>query len=167
MRRRFWITSRLRIRRRIVLLAVIVSVISLGAGTAYAYFTSTGSGTGSASTGTMQTVTVAATTGTPTTPLLPGGTGDVTLKVTNPNSYAVTLVSVAAGAGNITADSGHPGCTTTGVTFTAQTGLSTSIPGGGATTQVDLPGAAAMNATSSSGCQGATFTVPVTITVQK
>ena len=41
----------------------------------------------------MLTVTVAATAGTPSTPLYPGGTGDVTLRVTNPNAYAVTLVS--------------------------------------------------------------------------
>jgi hypothetical protein len=141
-------------------------VAGLSAGTAYAYFTASGNGTGRASTGTMQAATIAAATATPGAALLPGGTGDVTLKVTNPNSYAVTLVSVTGTAGTITADSGHPGCTTTGVTFTDQTGLSTAIPGNGTTT-VDLPGAAAMSAASSAGCQGATFSIPVTIAVHK
>ena len=70
-----------------------------------------------ASTGTMSTVTLSATAGSPSTPLYPGGTGDVSLEVNNPNAYAVTLVSVT-GNGTITADAGHSGCTTTGVTFT-------------------------------------------------
>jgi hypothetical protein len=140
-------------------------LVSLGAGASYAYFTSSGAGTGSASTGTMQTATLAATTDSPNTPLLPGGAADVTLKVTNPNSFAVTLVSVT-GTGTITADGGHTGCTTTGVAFTDQAGLTISIPASG-TTSVHLAGAAAMSAASSSGCQGATFTIPVTIAVHK
>jgi len=150
-------------KRHVMLLAITALLVGLGADTAHAYFGSTGSGTGSASTGTMQTVTVAATTGSPSTPLLPGGTGDVALQVTNPNSFAVTLVSVT-GSGPITADGGHAGCTTTGVTFTDQTGLTINIPASG-TTQVDLPSAAAMSTASSAGCQGATFSIPVTIAV--
>jgi len=154
-------------RYRLLLLIVpaVCLVIGLGAGAAFAYFSSSGTGAGSASTGTLQAVTVAAATATPTTPLRPGGAGDVTLKVTNPNSYDVTLVSVT-GAGSITADGGHPGCTTTGVTFIDQTGLSTTIPAG-STTAVDVPGAAAMSTASSAGCQGATFSIPVTIAVHK
>jgi len=150
-------------KRHIMLLAITALLVGLSAGTAHAYFAATGSGTGSASTATMQTVTVAATAGSPTTPLLPGGAGDVALKVTNPNSFAVTLVSVT-GSGTITADGGHAGCTTTGVTFTDQTGLTINIPASG-TTQVDLPSAAAMSTASSAGCQSATFSIPVTIVV--
>jgi len=152
-------------RLLLLIVSAVCLVIGLGAGAAYAYFTSSGTGTGSASTGSLQAVTVAAVTASPTTPLRPGNTGDVTLKVNNPNSYDVTLVSVT-GAGSITADGGHPGCTTTGVTFTDQTGLSTNIPAS-STTAVDLPGAAAMSTASSAGCQGATFSIPVTITVHK
>jgi predicted ribosomally synthesized peptide with SipW-like signal peptide len=156
----------MRFRSFFLIMSVVGLVVGLGAGAAYAYFTSSGHGTGSASAGTMQTVMIAAVTATPGTALLPGGTGDVTLKVTNPNSYATTLVSVSGTGGTITADSGHPGCTTTGVTFTNQTGLSITIPAG-TTTTVDLPGAAAMSAASSAGCQGATFSIPVTIAVHK
>ena len=156
----------MRYRSFLLIMSAVGLVVGLGAGTAYAYFTSAGRGTGSASTGTMQTVTVAAATATQSTALLPGGTGDVSLKVTNPNGYAVTLISVTGTGGAITADGGHPGCTTTGVTFTNQTGLSTAIPAGGPST-IDLPGAAAMSAASSAGCQGATFSIPVTITVRK
>ena len=138
----------------------------MASGTAYAYFTSSGQGTGSGSVGTMQTVTISSATVSPSTPLLPGGSGDVTLKVTNPNGFAVTLVSVVGTGGAITADSGHPGCTTTGVTFANQTGLSTNIPAD-STTAIDLPGAASISTASSAGCQGATFSIPVTITVQQ
>jgi hypothetical protein len=156
-------------RRR--LLVIVVSAGCLAAGAlagagAYAYFSASGQGPGAASVGSMQTVTVAAATTTPGTPLLPGGSGDVTLEVTNPNDFAVTLVSVTGTGAPITADSGHPGCTTTGVTFTDQTGLATVIPASGTAT-VDLSGAASMSTASSAGCQGATFSIPVTITVQQ
>jgi hypothetical protein len=160
-------TRNRRSRRRLSLLLAPVIFVAVGslAGGAYGYFTSSGKTTGSASTGSMQTVTVSATTATPSTPLLPGGTGDVTLKVTNPNSFAVTLIGVTGTGGTITADSGHPSCTTTGVTFTSQTGLNTTIPAA-STTTVDLPGAVSMSTASSAGCQGATFSIPVTIAVQ-
>jgi hypothetical protein len=157
-----------RVRRRTVLLMLPGAALAVGlaAGAAYAYFASTGRGPGSASIGTMQTVTLVSATGTTTTPLLPGGSGDAIVKVTNPNAFAVTLVSVAGTGGTITADSGHSTCTTTGVTFTSQTGLSTAIAAG-TTVTVDLPAAVAMSTASSAGCQGATFSIPVTITVQR
>jgi hypothetical protein len=154
-------------RRWLLLTAPAILVVAgLAAGAAYAYFTSSGTGIGSASIGTMQAVTISSATVSPSTPLLPGGSGDVTLQVTNPNSVAVTLVSVVGTGGPVTADSGHPGCTTTGVTFTSQTGLSTNIPAD-STTAIDLPGAASMSTASSALCQGAAFSIPVTITVQQ
>jgi hypothetical protein len=147
-----------------VLSAVALIACALAAG-AYAYFASTGSGQASASTGSLQPVTVTALAGaTPASSLLPGGTGDVVLRVNNPNSYAVTLTSVT-GNGTITADAGHPSCTTTGVSFTGQTALNTTIAAS-STTLVHLPGAASMSTASSNGCQGATFSIPVSITVQ-
>jgi len=155
----------MRRRRRLVSVLAIVGVLAVGAA-AWAYFTSSGSGSAHASTGSMSTVTLNAAAGTPSTPLYPGGTGDVSLEVNNPNAYAVTLVSVA-GHGTITPDAGHSGCTTTGVTFTNQTGLNTTIPGGATNDQIALPGAVSMSSLSSSGCQGATFSIPVTITVDK
>jgi len=114
----------------------------------------------------MSTVTLNAVAGNPSTPLYPGGTGDVSLEVNNPNAYAVTLVSVA-GNGTITPDAGHSSCTTTGVTFTNQSGLSTIIPASASGYQIRLPGAVSMGSSSSSGCQRATFSIPVTITVDK
>ena len=154
-------------RRSLLLIAPAVCVVvGLSSGAAYAYFSSTGHGTGSASVGTMQPVTIDSATVNPQTPLLPGGSGAVTLKVDNPNGFAVTLVSVT-GDGAITASGGAGGCATTGVvTFTNQTGLSTVIAASGITS-VDLKGAAAMTTAAAAGCQGATFSIPVTITVEK
>lgn len=155
----------MRLRSLLLIIPAVCLVVGLASGAAYAYYTSSGHGTGSASTGSMQTVTISSATATPTSPLHPGGTGDVALEVTNPNNFAVTLVSVV-GAGTITADSGHPTCTTTGVTFTNQTTLSASISANNTAT-IDLPGAASMSTASSAGCQGATFSIPVTISVEK
>jgi hypothetical protein len=154
-------------RRIIVFAASIVVAVALSAGGAYAYLTSSGQGTGSAPAGTLQPVTVAAFVGgdSPTSALLPGGpSADVILRINNANSFAVTLVSVT-GNGTITADAGHGSCTTTGVTFTNQPSLSISLPAGGSL--VHLSGAAGMSTASSNGCQGATFNIPVSITVHK
>jgi hypothetical protein len=162
-------TGRLKTRLGLAVLIGTIATLAMGfgAGGAYAYWTSTGSGSGSGSAGTLQAVTVAAFVGgdTPAATIFPGGSADVILRVSNPNAFAVTLISVS-GNGTIAPDAGHAGCTTTGVTFTNQTGLSSAI-GASGTTLVDLPAAAAMGITSSNGCQGATFSIPVSITVHK
>ena len=155
----------MRYRSYLLIMSAVGLIIGLGSGVAYAYFTSSGSGTGSASIGTLQPVTLVSATVAPSTLLLPGGTGAVTLKVNNQNSFAVTVVSVTGTGGAITAI-GDSGCTTTGVTFTNQTSLNTSIPAS-ATATIDLPGAASMSTASSAACQGATFSIPVTVTVHK
>jgi hypothetical protein len=160
-------------RRKLVLaVSVLVAfVLSAGAGAAIAYFMSTGKGTGSANVGTMKTVTISASAGTPTSPLLPGGAGDVVFKVTNPNNYPVALVSVTLkSGGTITPDSGHAGCSTTDsnpvVTVSVPApDLPATIPAN-TTTQVDLAGAASMDVAATTDCQGASFSVPIVITVQ-
>jgi hypothetical protein len=156
-------------RTRVIVLAAVAVFSALATTVAYAYFSSSGTATNVATTATMQPVTVAALTGgdAPSSSLRPGGTGDVVLRIQNTNPFTVTLVSVAGGPAAITADAAHPGCTTTGVTFANQTGLSASIAASPGTTLVHLPNAAAMSAASSNGCQGATFSIPVTITVQR
>lgn len=138
-----------------------------GVGSAYAYWTAAGLGSGSATNGTMQTVTVDALVpgGSPQTSLVPGGSADVVLRITNPNPHGVAVHSVTAN-GPITADGAHPGCAPTGVTFTPAQMTSTAIA---ANTSVllTLPGAASMSTASPSACQGAQFTIPVTLEVRK
>lgn len=151
-------------RNRMVQVAIIAAAFCLSAGTAYAYFTSSGSGSATASAGSLRPVTIEATTGTPGTPLLPGGTGDVTLTVDNPNSFDLTVVSVT-GTGAITAV-GNPACTEhSGVSFNPPSSPDLLIVPG--TNHLDLAGSAAMSTASSGSCQRATFSIPVTITVRK
>ena len=155
-------------RAPIVFGALVALVLGIGAGTSYGFLTTHGSGIGFSSTGTMKTVTMA-TAGTPSTPLLPGGTGDVVFSVTNPNNFPVSLVGVALETyGAITPDEGHSGCATTDgnpvVTLNVPSDdLPVSIPAN--TTQpIDLASAASMDAAATSNCQGATFDIPLTIT---
>ncbi len=150
--------------------ATVALCILGGAGSAYAYWASTGIGAGSATNGTMQTVIVDALIAgdTPQNTLIPGGTADVIVRATNPNAHAVTLYGLAAN-GAITADAGHSGCTTTGVTFTPPsvplTPPVTVQPN--SSILLTLPGAASMSTASLSACQGAQFRIPVTLEARK
>jgi hypothetical protein len=154
------------------LTVALIAALGLFGGTAYAYFAGSGAGSGHAGVGKMSTVTLVAVVSTgPNSNLSPGHSGDVLLKVKNPNPRSVTLVKVTWTGGAVTADAGHPSCTTTGVTFTNWTGV-ISIPRDTATNgypegyPVHLTGHATMSDSSSNGCQGATFYIPVIITVK-
>ncbi|MGA2529284.1 MAG: hypothetical protein ABSG36_09010 [Acidimicrobiales bacterium] len=154
----------------IVIGAIVALLLGLGAGSAFAYFTTGGSGTGSSSTGNLLSLSLA-TAGTPTSPLLPGKSGDVVFTATNPNKFSVSIVTVALQAGgSITPDASHLSCTTTDslpvVTLTVPAGdLPVSIAPK-ATVTIDLANAAAMDLDATSSCQGASFTIPITITAQ-
>jgi hypothetical protein len=161
--RRGWLKRRLALPPWIAA-AGLVAMLATG-GVAYAYVAANGSGSGSASTGTMQTVTVTAFVGgdTPSSTLYPGGpAADVILRVNNPNSFSVQLFSVS-GNGSITPDASHSGCTTTGVTFTPPSSPNITIAAG--SSLLHLSGAAAMSTASLNACQGATFSIPVSLTV--
>jgi hypothetical protein len=161
-----------RLRRMpLVLGAVVALVLGLGAGTAFAYFTSTGHGSGAASTGTPLSVTVLQASGTVTNKLYPGGSGDLRVKLDNPNSYPVTIVAIAAGSGTVTSSGGVGACTNTGVSVSPQSGLNIPVASDASPptypVSVIIPGGVSMSTNSDSGCQSATFQVPITITVQK
>jgi hypothetical protein len=141
-----------------------VAVLVLGVvGLVYAAWTTNGSGSGYAKAGSSQALTTVDVSASTSATLYPGVTGDVLLKINNPNPYPVKVTDVT-GNGTITVDGAHAaGCVTTGVTFTNQTGKSIEVPAGTAT-QVTLTGAAKMSSASDNGCQGATFTIPVSLT---
>ena len=157
-------------RTPVVLGAIIALVLGIGAGSAYGFLATHGSGTGLAGVGTMQTVTMA-TAGTPSTPLLPGGSGDVVFSVTNPNNFPVSLVEVGLEADSaITPDESHSGCATTdgnpAVTLKVPANDLPVAIGADTTVQVDLAHAATMDAAATSNCQGATFDIPLSITAR-
>lgn len=150
--------------------ATVALCLATGVGGAYAYWATVGAGSGAATNGTMETVSVEAlvTGDSPQGTLVPGGTADVAVRAFNPNGFAVQVYAIS-GNGAATADANHPGCTTTGVTFVEPAAPLTpavSIPAN-TSVLITLPGAAAMSTASSSGCQGATFSLPVTLEARK
>ena len=156
---------RKQVSRKIAVLTTLAALAVVGL--VYAAWTTNGSGSGYAKAGTAQALSTVDVSASTTATLYPGGpAGDVEIRVSNPNTYPVTVTGVS-GSGAITPDAGHAGCTTTGVSFTNQTGLTISVPAKvGAVngeTQTTLSGAASMSNASVDGCQGATFTIPVTL----
>jgi hypothetical protein len=152
-------------KKRNVIAVSMTLIVMTAVGFVYAAWTTNGSGSGYAKAGTasaLSTVDVSATT---SASLYPGTTGNVTLKINNTNPFAVRVSAVALNGqqSDIVPDAGHSGCTTTGVTFTNQSGLTLDVP---ASTQTEftLNGVAAMSNASLNACQGATFTIPVSLT---
>ena len=134
-------------------------VALVAAGLVYAAWTTNGSGSGYAKAQSAQQLTTVDVSASTAATLYPGASGDVQIRISNPNPYPVRVTSVT-GNGAITADAGHPGCVTTGVTFTNQTGLTLDVAANG-TADRTFTGAAQMSNASDNGCQGATFTIPV------
>lgn len=158
--------------RQVLVVGAAASVAAgLGVGAAFGFMVSTGSSTASGAVGSMQTVTLTAVTDTPTTPLVPGGTGDVVVSVDNPNHFGVSVTSLTFESGaTITFDAGHGGCSTTD----SQAVVSLSVPAGdlpravaaSTSTTLHLANAVTMDPTATSTCQGATIYIPVVLTVQ-
>ena len=152
---------RKRVSRKIAVATTAAALVVVGL--VYAAWTTNGTGSGYAKAGTAQALTTVDVSASTAATLYPGGpAGDVLIRISNPNSYPVTVTAVT-GNGSITADAGHSGCTTTGVSFTDKTGLSIAVPAGGQT-ETTLSGAASMTNASLNACQGATFTIPVSLT---
>jgi hypothetical protein len=143
---------------------VIVTIIGVAmAGTvAFAAWTAGGTGDGYAKATTAQALTTIDASASTTAQLYPGGTGDMKLRINNPNPYAVTVTTVT-GSGTITSDKGAACNAATGVTFTNQTGQTLSVPASSAVT-FTLTGSVAMSNASDNSCQGGVFTIPVTLT---
>jgi len=145
------------------LVAGLLTLLVFGmVGLVYAAWTTSGSGSGYAKAGSAQALTTVDVSASTAATLYPGANGDVLIKVNNPNPYPVRVTDVT-GNGTITADSGHATCVTSGVTFTDQHSQTIDIPAS-SQTQTTLAGAAHMSNASDNGCQGATFTIPVSIT---
>jgi hypothetical protein len=150
--------------RRVLVVTTVVGA-TLGGGIAVAAWTSSGTGTAGAKAGTATaptTGTVAASAFTSGL-LYPGGpAGDAKILVNNPNPYPVQVKNVAQ-TGTPTGSNGTGTCTTTGVSLTSAT-PNTTVPAGGSAT-LTLTGAVSMSTASDDGCQGALFSIPVTVTV--
>jgi hypothetical protein len=135
-------------------------ITALGIGTAFGVWTVGGGGSGTATATSAQPLTTSV--ATTTAQLYPGITGaNLYVTANNPNPFPVTITSVNAN-GAAVPDAGHAaGCVTTGVSY-ATTATSQVVPANGSLS-FTVPGVSMTNA-SDTGCQGATFTIPVTFT---
>jgi len=144
--------------------ATVLTGVLLAAGVAFAAWTATGTGQGYAKAGTAQALTTLDGSGSITNTLVPGGTGDFVIKISNPNAYPVSLAGATL-TGSVAATGGIGTCTTTGVTV-SQSAIDGTLPhtiaANGTWTDVVSAGAS-MDNTSQNGCQGATFTQSVTL----
>jgi hypothetical protein len=136
-------------------------LLAVSGGIAYAAWTASGSGLGYAKATTAQGLTTLDASATTSASLYPGATGDVRLKINNPNPYPVRITAVT-GAGTITSDKGAACNAATGVSFIDQTGLTLDIPASNSAT-FTLSGSVTMSNASDNSCQGAVFTIPVTL----
>jgi hypothetical protein len=152
-------------RTRSILSAAAVAAIVVNAGAAWAYWKVTASETGGARSGTAVKLTLRGRADL-NRPLTPGGTGNLTVTLTNDNNFPITITSVSPGPGNAVADDEHrdAGCRdNTGVSLTRTAfAVSLDVPKNtiGA---FSIPDGLRMAASSDKACQGATFTVPVQV----
>jgi hypothetical protein len=151
------------VSNKVVVLAVIGAVSVLGAGIAIAAWSVSGSGTGSAKAGSASALTLSDASASTSADLYPGASGAVKLKVSNPNSFPVRITAVAA-TGAVTSDKGAACDASTGVTFTGQSGLTLDLAANETNKVFTLAGAVSMSNASDNSCQGAVFSVPVTVT---
>ena len=139
-----------------------ITLALLGVGVAFAAWTANGTGSGYAQAKTAQALTTVDVSANTTAQLYPGGNGDVILRISNPNPYGVDVTSIS---GNGAIVSGIPACdASNGVSYTNQSG--TWHVNAASTTDVTLPNAAHMSNASVDVCQGATFTIPVSLSGQ-
>lgn len=148
-------------RGRALVAAVSVTAIA-GAGVGIAAWSTSGSGTASAKAATASAITLGDASAATTADLYPGATGALKIKVTNPNVFPVQITAVT-GNGTITSSAGATCDAGHGVSFANQSGLSLSVAAG-ATETFSLAGAVSMSTSVVNACQGATFSIPVTVT---
>ena len=146
--------------RKLSLMGAVLALFLVGS-VVFAAWLVTGEGNGAAQATTAEDLVVSP--GTTSADLYPGADGDVELTIENPNAFDVSVETIM-GDGPVT--SAAPGCTTTGVSFTDQPAVTGMTVAAGATINVSLDDAASMSNASDNGCQGATFSVPVSVTAQ-
>jgi hypothetical protein len=148
-------------RSRRTLVVLTSGALLVSAGTAYAYVRTTGSGSGTASTANGLTAfhtTAAVALG---AKLFPGASAPLTVNIDNTGgNYQLTVTSLV-----LDASRSITGCTTPAITVSAPGGWTGIVvaahSSSGPTT---IAGAVTMGAAASNDCQGATLTIPVTLT---
>jgi hypothetical protein len=155
-------------KRRLIKFGLPIVAVFLIVGVALAFWTAAGDGSGSGSTASNpQDVTLSG--GTASADLIPGGSGDVSVTVDNPNTFPVHVNSLvldtSQGTNGFDVDSGHSSCVTSVLHFTTQDNSAAGwfVPAKVGSTDgslpLDLTGALSMDSNAANACQGASFTV--------
>jgi hypothetical protein len=139
----------------VAILALLVGTVTFGS-----WAVGSDAGNGYAKATTSQNLTLSDVSASTVGDLYPGGSGNVLVRIHNPNSFAVTITAIS-GDGSITSD--IVACDATTVTYTNQTSLSLALAAG-ATTTFTRSNAASMSSPGDNDCQGSIFTIPVTVT---
>jgi hypothetical protein len=150
-------------QKKIVVAATAVVAFTV-AGIAIAAWTVGGSGTGYAKASTASAITLSVASASTTADLYPGASGTVKLSASNPNPFPVRI-SAVTGNGAITSDKGAACNAATGVTFVNQTGLTLDLLANETDHVFTLAaGSVTMSNASDNSCQGAIFSIPVSVT---
>ena len=145
-----------------VAFALVLTTLTITAGVTFGSWSVSGTGNGYSKAVTAQSLTFSDASASTTAQLYPGGTGDLVVKVTNPNAFAVTITSVTGNGTIVTAPTNATCDSATGVTFTDTTGLTQSV-GAGATVTFTLANKVSMSNSSNNACQGLIFRVPISV----
>jgi hypothetical protein len=148
---------------RFVVIALVGVIAVALAGIAIAAWVVSGSGTGYAKAGSSSALTLSDASASTSADLYPGAAGAVKLKVSNPNPFPVRITAVA-GNGAVTSDKGAGCDASTGVSFTNQSGLTLDLLANETNKVFTLSGAVSMSNASDNTCQGAVFSIPVSVT---
>jgi hypothetical protein len=146
---------------------LVAAVTLLVAGVAAAWWATTGGGSAAADASNASPLTLSP--ATPAAQLYPGGQAAVVLTITNPNPTAIKVGSLALatgqGTGGFAVDGGHAGCGVGSLSFATQTngGAGWTVPASG-TLPVTLTNALSMTTGAPNACQGAVFSVYLTVT---
>jgi hypothetical protein len=154
--------------QRITVMGAFLAVLLLG-GIVFAAWVVTGTGTGYSKARTAAALTTSDVSATTASQLYPGGQGDVKVRINNPNPFPVAVTQIDD-SGPI--DSDTAGCTDvggdptkdTGVTFTDQSLSSGNVVPAGGSLDLTLANAVSMDNSSVNACQGAVFSIPVSLT---
>lgn len=147
--------------RKLFAVGALIGGVLVGA-VAWAAWTAGGSGTATSRAQSAVALTTIDATASTTASLYPGATGNTRITINNPNPYPVQVTNVS-GSGAITSDKGALCNAATGVAYIDQTGLTLAVPAG-SSASFTLNASVTMSNASHNDCQGAVFTIPVTMT---
>jgi hypothetical protein len=155
----------MKLKKLSLALAITAGAGLAGYGIGYAVWSATGTGAGGAAATVAQPLTVTAITPTGVNAsLYPGGpAGPVSFNIANPNPYAITITGLQWG---VPVSNSTSTCPNSNISLStgAPTTVSISIPANSTGSAVVVPGVVQLAHSAPDGCQGMSFSIPVTVT---